>query len=273
MAFASKSALPPPAAIRNFYDRQVRTLGGEYIQFRWGNSEIKRRHFGQTFATLTALLAQFPIRGNILEIGAGPAVWTELYIKDAEKVTLLDISDEMLKAAKARIDSWASGSYAGLVSYICNNVLEASFPAVQFDSIITIRAFEYFADKRKFLAKCAQWLRPGGRLIIGTKNYDWKDAEDQRVARERDGGAAESDIATAMQTDLVSPSQLDSMAQEATFHVCEIRPLVFGSYLRRYQLPGALWYFDRLHRKYCATTLRRASSLAESFVMVADKPP
>lgn len=269
MAHTSKSALPPASAIRDFYDRQLRALGGEYIRFRWGDSETKRRHFAQTFSTLTALLGDYPLHGNILEIGAGPAVWTELYIDNAEKLTLLDISDEMLKAAKARIDTWAR---APDVSYVCSNVLETSFPAGQFDSIITIRAFEYFADKRKFLAQCAHWLRPGGRLIVGTKNSEWKDAKHQRIARERARAAGESDVAADMQTDLVSPAQLCAMAQEAGFKVGDVRPLVFGSYLRRYQLPGALWYFDSLHRRYGATTLRHAGSLAESFVIVANKP-
>jgi ubiquinone/menaquinone biosynthesis C-methylase UbiE len=272
MESETRSTLPPASAIRDFYDRQLRELGGDYFRFRWADSEIKRRHFGQTFSALTALLGRYPVRGDVLEIGPGPAVWTQLYIDNAEKVTLLDISEEMLKSAKVRIDSWDAGRYAAAVSYICNNALEVSFPVSRFDSIITMRAFEYFADKRQFMSKCAQWLRPGGRLIIGTKNSEWKDAQEQRAARERAAGVAESDVAAEMQADLVSPSQLALMAQEAGFEVREVRPLVFGSYLRRYQLPGALWYFDRLHRKYGTSPLRRASSFAESFVIVADRP-
>lgn len=272
MAPATKSTLPPAPLIKDFYDRQVRSLGGEYIQFRWGASEIKRRHFGQTLSALTTLLAQYPVQEDVLEIGAGPAVWTELYIKHVKKLTLLDISDEMLKAAKYRIDGWARGQYSDLVNYICNNALEVSLPIGCFDSIITIRAFEYFSDKQQFVSNCSQWLRPGGRLIIGTKNSDWKDAQAKRVAKERQGGADESNIAADMQSDLVSPSELALMAQNAGFHVREVRPLVFGSYLRRYRLPGALWYFDRLHRKYGGAKLRGKSTLAESFVIVADKP-
>lgn len=264
-----KSTLPPPGVIRDFYDRQVQTLGGEYMQFRWGGSKIQRKHFEQTRSSLTAILGAYPIRGKVLEIGAGPAVWTELYIGDIEALTLLDISVEMLKAAKARIDSWAEGRYSRLVEFVCGDALEVSFPSGVFDSIITVRALEYFSDKRQFLERCARWLRPGGQLIVGTKNFDWKDAEVRRESARTSNG----DVGAAMQTDLVSTSKLVSMAQDAGLHIAEIRPLVFGSYLRSYRLPGFLWYFDRLHRRYAFKPMTPGmTSLIESYTVIARRP-
>jgi ubiquinone/menaquinone biosynthesis C-methylase UbiE len=267
-----KSTLPAPAEIKNFYDRQVRALGGEYIRYRWAKSEIQRRHFKQTYSSLAAVFGEFPVRGDVLEIGAGPAVWTELYIKNVRKLTLLDISVEMLNAAKARIDTWEGGKYTSLVSFICGDVVEAALPESSLDSIVTIRAFEYFADKRRFLENCKKTLRPGGQLIVGTKNGDWKDSNVDSARARPTGGADAADVGTAMQTDLVSPSQLEGMVREAGLEVVETRPLVFGSYLRAYRFPGSLWYFDRLHRKNATRSVaRRLSPLIESYVLIARK--
>lgn len=267
-----KLVLPPSAEIGEYYDRQVRALGGEYISFRWGRSRTQRKHFEQTLASLRALLEQFPVQGSVLEIGAGPAVWTELYIGGVEKLTLLDISAEMLKTAQARIDSWANGQYSRLVKYVCGDVLETELPERGFDSIITIRAFEYFSDKRTFLERCAKWLRPGGRLIVGTKNFDWKDAQADR-ARVQHAGMRDCNVGAAMQADLMSLPKLAAMARDAGLKVLESRALVFGSYLRQYRLPGSLWAFDRLHRMYALRTMTpRSSTFIESYVVVAERP-
>jgi SAM-dependent methyltransferase len=263
-----KSTLPAPADIKEFYDRQVRALGGEYIRYRWATSEIQRRHFKQTYSSLAAVFAEFPVGGDALEIGAGPAVWTELYIKNVRKLTLLDISVEMLNAAKARIDTWDGGKYSPLVNFICGDVVEATLPENSLDSIVTIRAFEYFADKPRFLQNCRKILRTGGQLILGTKNGDWKDSSTDQA---RAAGAA-ADVGAAMQTDLVSPAQLEKMVRAAGLEVVETRPLVFGSYLRTYRFPGSLWYFDRLHRKNATRAVaQRLSPLIESYVLIAKK--
>ncbi len=265
-----KSTLPAPADIKAFYDKQVRALGGEYMRYRWAGSEIQRRHFKQTYSSLAAVFGEFPVRGDVLEIGAGPAVWTELYIQNVTSLTLLDISVEMLNAAKARIASWEGGKYAPLVNYVCGDVGEAKLADASLDSIVTIRAFEYFADKPRFLANAFRMLRPGGQLILGTKNGEWQDSVADQA---RAPGAGSADVGAAMQNDLIAPSTLERMARTAGLEVVQTRPLVFGSYMRTYRLPGSLWYFDRLHRKNAVRSLEaRLSRLIESYVLIARKP-
>ncbi len=76
-----------------------------------------------------------------------------------------------------------------------------------------------------------------------------------------------------MQNDLIAPSTLEKMARTAGLEVVQTRPLVFGSYMRTYRLPGSLWYFDRLHRKNAVRSLEaRLSRLIESYVLIARKP-
>jgi ubiquinone/menaquinone biosynthesis C-methylase UbiE len=265
------STLPTPSEIKDFYDRKVREIGGEYIQYRWGSTEIQRRHFRQTYGSLSAVLDAHQLRGHVLEIGAGPAVWTELYIAGVEKLTLLDISAEMLNAAKTRIDSWGGGTYSDRVNYVCGDANQALLPLAGFDAIVTIRAFEYFSDKVLFLQQCERMLRPNGLLILGTKNAEWEDSIlEQR--KSVGNSATRAPIDSAMQSDLVSPLQLASMTEQAGLSHLYSHPLVFGSYRRRYRLPGSLWYFDRLHRRHATHSMNPAlNRLVESFVLVAQK--
>jgi ubiquinone/menaquinone biosynthesis C-methylase UbiE len=266
------STLPAPPEIKDFYDRKLREIGGEYIQYRWGNTEIQRRHFRQTYGSVSAVLESHQPRGHVLEIGAGPAVWTELYIGGVEKLTLLDISAEMLNAAKTRIDSWSGGAYANRVNYICGDANQAVLPPASFDAIVTIRAFEYFSDKVQFLQQCERMLKPNGLLILGTKNAEWEDSIQER-RKSLGHSATRAPVDSAMQTDLVSPLQLLSMTEQAGLSHLYSHPLVFGSYRRRYRLPGSLWYFDMLHRRHATHSMNPGlSRLVESFVLVAQKP-
>jgi ubiquinone/menaquinone biosynthesis C-methylase UbiE len=265
------STLPAPSEIKDFYDRKVREIGGEYIQYRWGSTEIQRRHFRQTYGSLSAVLDAHQLRGHVLEIGAGPAVWTELYIGGVEKLTLLDISAEMLNAAKTRIDSWSGGAYSARVNYMCGDANQAALPPASFDAIVTIRAFEYFSDKVLFLQQCERMLRPNGLLILGTKNAEWEDSIQERK-KPVANSAARVPVDSAMQTDLVSSLQLASMTEQAGLSHLYSHPLVFGSYRRRYRLPGSLWYFDMLHRRHATQSMKPAlNRLVESFVLVAQK--
>jgi SAM-dependent methyltransferase len=265
------SRLPAPSEIKDFYDRKLREIGGEYIQYRWGSTEIQRRHFRQTYGSLSAVLDTHHLGGHVLEIGAGPAVWTELYIGGVEKLTLLDISAEMLNAAKCRIDSWNGGAYAGRMDYVCGDANQVALPLASFDAIVTIRAFEYFSDKVLFLQHCKRMLKANGLLILGTKNAEWEDSIQER--RKSIGSpATRSQVDSAMQSDLVSPLQLASMTEQAGLSHLYSRPLVFGSYRRRYRLPGLLWYFDMLHRRHATHSMNPAlNRLVESFVLVAQK--
>src|SRR6476661_2338546 len=72
--------LPPPRDIAKHYNCLLQDLEGEYIQQRWGDSEIKRRHYRQTELAIGRALERLDSIGDVLEIGCGPAVWTPLFL-------------------------------------------------------------------------------------------------------------------------------------------------------------------------------------------------
>ena len=101
---STASSLPSPSEIAAHYDRLMKDLGGDYIHSRWGDSEIKRRHYNQTKRALATAISERGNVGRVLEIGCGPAVWTPLFLPLASSAHLFDISEEMLK--KGFIDKW-----------------------------------------------------------------------------------------------------------------------------------------------------------------------
>ena len=266
MADGKRTELPEPDAIRRYYDSHMREVGGEYIARRWQATEAQRRHYRQTRSVLDALLALHPL-GEVLEIGCGPGVWTELLVGRASRATLVDISAEMLAKARERIAEWDEGRFASLVSYHNGDFLETPVGTSTFDTILSMRAFEYVTDKRTFVQRCFAALRPGGRLLLGTKNGEWYDAI--RARRAGRDPAAERAFQAAMQSDLVTSTQLRQMLADAGFRDVTVFPLVFGSYHRPLRSKPGLLLCDFLHRMLRRRPMGRLwSPLAESVIAV-----
>jgi SAM-dependent methyltransferase len=265
------SQLPSPGEIAGHYDRLMRDLQGDYIQNRWGDSEIKRRHYRQTELALREALRRIGAPGDVLEIGCGPAVWTPLFLEQADRVLLSDISEEMLAGARERIGRLQGGRFAAKVAYQCGDFLTTPLDR-RFDTILSARAFEYMSDKRGFADKSFELLRPGGSLVLVTKNKNWRDL--RRTARSlKDVPREHISVAMAMQLDLMDWKEVREMLRTVGFGEVSIYPVVFGSFLRPLTWPGGLSLGDALHRRYYRRPLRSGfDSLVESYLVVGRKP-
>jgi ubiquinone/menaquinone biosynthesis C-methylase UbiE len=253
----------------------MKDLGGEYIRHRWEDSEVKRRHYRQTEAGIRSALQRISATGDVLEIGSGPAVWTTLYLVQASSATLLDISQEMLEQARVRLDELQDAWHASKVRYECGDFLELALPHQMYDTIVSSRAFEYMSDKPAFVRKCLALLRPGGTLLLVTKNERWYDA--RRANRElRKVSRDKIPVGAAMQLDLVSSDAATRMFREAGFAEVDTYPAVIGSYHAPFSWPPGLALADALHRRYYRRSLtgmpRVLRSLVESFVALGRKP-
>ncbi|MDQ6770235.1 MAG: class I SAM-dependent methyltransferase [Gemmatimonadota bacterium] len=268
------SKLPPPSDIAGHYNRLMKHLDGQYMYQRWGDSEIKRRHYRQTELGIQFGLTHVSHLGDVLEIGSGPAVWTTLYLKNARTAVLLDISEEMLAQARTTLSNWNEGLYVGKARYVCGDFLEVVQKNESYDTIISSRAFEYMSDKPAFVRKCFTLLRPGGTLLLVTKNHDWRDLRKTRHNIEhvpRD----QIPVALAMQLDLASPSSVGEMASAAGFSAVDLYPVVLGSYHPPFDWGPGLVILDALHRLYYRRPMSLIPaplrSLTESFLAVAWK--
>lgn len=263
--------LPASHEIGNYYDKRMKDIGGDYIYSRWGDSEIKRRHYRQTESALENAINKIRVTGDVLEIGCGPAVWTNHFIEKASHLLLIDISKEMLDKACERIMSWEQGSYKHKVSYQCGDFASISLDENKFDSIISLRALEYMSDKRGAIKKCYDILKKRGRLLILTKNRAWLD-HILALKAVKSGSDENIPVEKAIQMDLVDWRDLVIMFREAGFrNICTF-PAVLGSYHRPLVWNPGLWVCDILHKYLHKRTISKIlNPLIESYLTVGEK--
>jgi ubiquinone/menaquinone biosynthesis C-methylase UbiE len=98
---------------------------------------------------------------TILEVGSGTGDLSQIIIKKFPdiKLTCLDISPNMLKAAKQNIKASSN------IKFILGDIEEINLKT-KFDQIIIFNAFPHFLDKLKALKNCNKHLKKNGSLVI-----------------------------------------------------------------------------------------------------------
>jgi 2-polyprenyl-3-methyl-5-hydroxy-6-metoxy-1,4-benzoquinol methylase len=107
-----------------------------------------------------ALLGFLPARcGRVLEVGCGHGVLTRRVAARADSVLALDLSPEMVRIARARSAAWPN------VEYRVADVAAAELPPAAFDVVLSAATLHHlpFAPT---VRRLAEWVRPGGRLVI-----------------------------------------------------------------------------------------------------------
>jgi len=168
---------------------------------------------------------------NLLDIGCGwGALMGRALEGGVEHTVGLTLSDEQARAVaglgdprmEVRVEHWADHT-----------------PQAPYDAIISVGAFEHFADLgmrraekvesyREFFSRCRQWLRPGGRMALqtvakGNARKDVQAVKDGQFIYER----------IFRQTDIPWLSEL-LQASENRFEPVEVR-LDPGHYIRTLQ--------------------------------------
>ncbi len=203
-------------ATKQHYEDLIGELGEQYLFHRWGDHPVKRSHYRHTKRAIETIFDKHVgYVDDLLEVGCGPGVWTDIMLQHAKKVTLFDISEEMLKVAKnkyrnnANLKAFVQGDY----------IADANTLSDKFDVIFSARAIEYMSDKQKMVRQSHELLRPGGALVIITKNPAWHD-------KKRDGNREKAGI----QTDWIGWGTLTGLFHDAGFQPVSVFPVAQGSY-------------------------------------------
>ena len=100
-----------------------------------------------------------------VDLGAGTGFVTLALAPLTSSVLAVDISSAMASALTAR----ARQDGLGNVSTQVGDLKEFNLPPSSIDLVVSSYALHHLADadKRILVARSAQWLRPGGRLVIG----------------------------------------------------------------------------------------------------------
>ncbi len=197
--------------VKKYYDGFLSKLPDDYAHYRWGAGPVERLHYFQTKRSLAPYLAK--LAGTVLEVGGGDAIWTYEYIEHVERLTFLDISEEMIARAKKRLAS--SGEK---ITYVNTDFLQNTFPDGGYDGFVSIRNLEYFTDKEKFISEVSRLLKPQGHFVLVTKSpkYNWHDTAKNKT----------------LHTAQITIQDLITMIQNHGFVIRDVQPAIFGKLFR-----------------------------------------
>lgn len=246
------------ARTREHYDSLLPCLEKSYIDYRWRSHPLQRLHYLQTRRTLRNALEEYVSRvDSMLEVGCGPGTWTRDCLEHTERLTLLDISREMLREAKSRfVDETA-------LSYVCGDFTSGGIGGANgFDAIVSVRAIEYMSPKRDVARQVGRLLRPGGTFVVVTKNPRWRDARGEAGFENRDSDSIHSDW--------ISWSRLGRLLGEEGMDVVAVRPAAMGSYEAPLSNAVARRACHWMHRFAAGHEMsERIDPLTESYLLVA----
>lgn len=193
----------------NFDDGTAKALNEVYQ----GRDFVRRRQ-----ANLAAL---GPAPGQrLLDIGCGTGLMLEELARavgDEGHVTGLDLSDDMLALAHARVEG------RGNVDLVKGPADALPLPDQSFDGAVTVQVLEYVPDLAATFAEAARVLRPGARLVIGDMLFST--ASWHSDAPERMAAMLTAWDAHVAHTDL--PAIASPLLRDAGFAVDAVTPLTF----------------------------------------------
>jgi 2-polyprenyl-3-methyl-5-hydroxy-6-metoxy-1,4-benzoquinol methylase len=121
---------------------------------------------------------------QVLEIGCGTGKNTGWLIQHAKKVLAVDLSAEMIKRAKSKIN-------AGQIEFVQADITKDwSFTGQKFDLIVFSLVLEHIQDLCFLFQQAAGKLSPGGHLYIG-ELHPFKQYLGSLARFEKEGGRTE----------------------------------------------------------------------------------
>jgi tocopherol O-methyltransferase len=157
-----------PAAVANHYDeldRFYREIWGEHVHHGyWQDGRESPRQAVEELIHLVARRLNLQERMEICDVGCGYGATSKfLSERYGVRATGLTLSQVQRDRALDDLDNELN------VEILCADWLENSFPARQFDAVLSIESTEHMADKQKFFDEAFRTLRKGGRLGV----YAW----------------------------------------------------------------------------------------------------
>ena len=119
---------------------------------------------------------------HVLDIGSGPG-FLAMEIADLTgpggRVVGVDVADAMVRRAAQRTQQ-------GWVSYLQGDATALPLEDAAFDVVVSTQVAEYMTDLAPYCSEIARVLKPGGRALILTTDWDgiaWHSQDPDRMAR------------------------------------------------------------------------------------------
>lgn len=124
-----------------------------------------RAHLDESLRLFDRL--RLPASTPVIDVGAGRSTLADdLLARGFGDVTVLDIAESALQAARARL-----GAAAARVHWRAADITVADLPAAHFGVWHDRAVFHFLVDaaaRQRYVERCARALRPGGYAIVAT---------------------------------------------------------------------------------------------------------
>lgn len=137
-------------------------------------------HYGPLLAGEQTLQLLPPLQSGMtaLELGCGEGQNSRWLARRGLQCTAIDISEGQLQYA--RLDAEKEGLN---INFQCASIEAFDAPPESYDLITSSHAFEFVSDPFRELQRIAQWLKPGGHVMISTVhpvyNGEWVCADEE----------------------------------------------------------------------------------------------
>jgi ubiquinone/menaquinone biosynthesis C-methylase UbiE len=226
--------------VRRYFDYD----SSRFAENRWLGSDVAREDYN---ITSEFLLEYLDVRDtdDVLEIGCGPGLWTDLVSRRCRYITAIDISKDMLIQAAKRVQ-------ARNVTFQQTDFEEYD-DSRTCDKVFSVRVIEYFTDPQQAVKKMCELTKKGGRMVVVTKT-----APTLITVRAKLWGflkrfflrKGESALEPAISMAKISPFRLRRMFLKCGCKNASIYPVVLRSPLfihGRYLSP---WLGEKFQHKY-----------------------
>ena len=150
-------------AVKNYFDQTAQEYSLACSQ---KDSDAVRNYI---FSTRKAFVLEMvcPGSGRALDVGCGPAVFTEELIQKGYAVTGIDVSEEMLARAREKM---RQKNLLTQCHFVLGDIENLDFPDDSFDLILCVGVLEYLNNDSQALKEIKRVLKKTGRAIITVPN-------------------------------------------------------------------------------------------------------
>jgi SAM-dependent methyltransferase len=232
--------------VRRYFDYD----SSRFAENRWLGSDVAREDYNITMEYLLDFL-DVQDTDEVLEIGCGPGLWTDLVSRRCHHITAIDISRDMLMQARKRVQPEN-------VTFQQVNFDEYD-DSRTYDKVFSVRVIEYFSDPLQTVRKMCELTKKGGKVVVVTKTSPTLITVRAKLwgfLRRFFLRKGESILEPSLPMAKILPFRLRRMFLKCGCAKVDVYPVVLRSPLfihGRYSLP---WLGDKLQHKYEMAMLR-----------------
>jgi 2-polyprenyl-6-hydroxyphenyl methylase/3-demethylubiquinone-9 3-methyltransferase len=166
---------------------------------------------------------------RILDIGCGGGILSEPLARLGARVVGADPSEANVAAAKRHAED------SGLaIDYRCSTAEALADAGERFDIVLAMEVVEHVADVPLFVSRCAEMVKPGGLMIVGTINRTLKSFALAIIGAEY--VLRWLPVGTHRWDKFVSPDELEIAMEQAGLRVIDDAGVTYNLFADRWQL-------------------------------------